>query len=71
MFMYIDTMAKRGDLRILELGGWSPDFVRPSAKVLEHAGRAVYSEGGRLYRYRGAGSCTGRSLNWPSTPTHP
>ena len=57
MFMYIDTMVKRGDLKILDLRGWSPDFVRPSAKVREHAGRAVYSEGGRFYRYRGVGSC--------------
>ena len=53
MFMYIDTMAKRGDLRVLELGGGSPDFVRPSAKVREHAGRAVYSKGGDLQVPRG------------------
>ena len=57
MFWHTGVMEKHGVLAIMESGGWSPDFVRLPTKVREHPGRAVYTEGGRFYRYCGIGSC--------------
>ena len=57
MLNHVSNMTKQGTLRILELGSWSPDFVRLPTKVHEHVGCAVYTEGGKFYRYRGIGPC--------------
>ena len=57
MLKRIDYMANSGFLSIMELEDWAPDLVLLRGKVHMHAGRAVRIAGGRIYRYRGIGSC--------------
>ncbi len=57
MLKRVDDMANSGFLRIVELEDWAPDLAFLRGKVHMHAGRAVRIAGGRIYRYRGIGSC--------------
>ena len=57
MLGFIDNLVKDGTLRIIEPSGWSPDFALLYGRVIEHTGRAVHIGRGKMYRYRGVGSC--------------
>ena len=57
MLRRISDMVDSSFLSIMELEDWAPDLVLLRGKVYRHAGRAVRIAGGRIYRYRGVGSC--------------
>ena len=57
MLKRVGDMVRRSMLLVMELEDWAPDLVLLRGKVHMHAGRAVQIAGGRIYRYRGVGSC--------------